>query len=129
MPATDASSPAASANQSIIWGALFAATGVGLGAFRAHATKDTYDEAPLRALVYFIFILCACAAFSKTWIEVSGSSAKDVAKQLRDRLVHVGRPERDGAVGVPEVHHRVVRRGAHAVALAEPRPDVGDVFA
>ena len=59
--------------------------------------------------------------------EVGDSSL--VAKQLRDRIVHVGRPERDGAVGVPEVHHRVVRRGAHAVALTEPRPDVGDVFA
>ena len=30
-------------------------------------------------------ILVACARFSKTWIEVSGSSAKDVAKQLRDQ--------------------------------------------
>merc|ERR1711865_662852 len=31
------------------------------------------------------FILLACALFSKTWIEVSGSSARDVAKQLRDQ--------------------------------------------
>ncbi|AQL08792.1 SecY protein transport family protein [Zea mays] len=28
-------------------------------------------------------MLSACALFSKTWIEVSGSSAKDVAKQLK----------------------------------------------
>merc|ERR1711920_1184568 len=27
----------------------------------------------------------SCALFSKTWIEVSGSSARDVAKQLRDQ--------------------------------------------
>ena len=27
----------------------------------------------------------SCALFSKTWIEVSGSSPKDVAKQLRDQ--------------------------------------------
>merc|ERR1711967_17658 len=40
---------------------------------------------PLRALLYFGFILVACALFSKTWIEVSGSSARDVAKQLRDQ--------------------------------------------
>jgi len=40
---------------------------------------------PLRALVYLAFILGACALFSKTWIEVSGSSARDVAKQLRDQ--------------------------------------------
>ena len=42
-------------------------------------------EDPIHAVVYLIFILVACALFSKTWIEVSGSSAKDVAKQLRDQ--------------------------------------------
>jgi len=42
-----------------------------------------YD--PLHSLFYFAFILTACALFSKTWIEVSGSSPKDVAKQLRDQ--------------------------------------------
>jgi len=40
---------------------------------------------PVHALFYFAFILTACALFSKTWIEVSGSSPKDVAKQLRDQ--------------------------------------------
>ena len=38
---------------------------------------------PFHALFYLVFMLSACALFSKTWIEVSGSSAKDVAKQLR----------------------------------------------
>lgn len=40
---------------------------------------------PLRALIYLIFILSACGFFSKYWIEVSGSSARDVARQLRDQ--------------------------------------------
>jgi len=40
---------------------------------------------PFHAIFYLTFILTACALFSKTWIEVSGSSAKDVAKQLRDQ--------------------------------------------
>merc|ERR1712054_544098 len=40
---------------------------------------------PIHAFIYLTFILVACAMFSKTWIEVSGSSAKDVAKQLRDQ--------------------------------------------
>jgi len=40
---------------------------------------------PIHALFYLIFILTACALFSKTWIEVSGSSPKDVAKQLQDQ--------------------------------------------
>ena len=35
---------------------------------------------PLRGLFYMGFMLGACALFSKTWIEVSGSSANDVAK-------------------------------------------------
>ncbi|KAG0504222.1 hypothetical protein KC19_N005200 [Ceratodon purpureus] len=30
-------------------------------------------------------MLTACALFSKTWIEVSGSSARDVAKQLKEQ--------------------------------------------
>jgi len=38
---------------------------------------------PFHALFYFVFMLSACALFSKTWIEVSGSSARDVAKQLK----------------------------------------------
>ena len=40
---------------------------------------------PLHAVVYLAFMLTACALFSKTWIEVSGASARDVAKQLKDQ--------------------------------------------
>ena len=46
--------------------------------------SEVLDD-PLHAVIYLAFILVACALFSKTWIEVSGSSAKDVAKQLRDQ--------------------------------------------
>eukprot|EP00744_Colponema_vietnamica_P000221 GILI01000397.1.p1 GENE.GILI01000397.1~~GILI01000397.1.p1 ORF type:complete len:478 (+),score=175.38 GILI01000397.1:113-1546(+) len=42
-------------------------------------------EDPFHAIFYISFVLISCALFSKTWIEVSGSSAKDVAKQLRDQ--------------------------------------------
>jgi protein transport protein SEC61 subunit alpha len=38
---------------------------------------------PFHAVFYLTFMLTACALFSKTWIEVSGSSARDVAKQLK----------------------------------------------
>ncbi|EMP35619.1 Protein transport protein Sec61 subunit alpha isoform 1 [Chelonia mydas] len=34
-------------------------------------------EDPVHAVVYIVFMLGSCAFFSKTWIEVSGSSAKD----------------------------------------------------
>lgn len=39
---------------------------------------------PLHAITYVLFILISCAVFSRTWIEVSGSSPKDVAKSLKE---------------------------------------------
>ena len=46
---------------------------------------------PFHAIFYVAFILIACALFSKTWIQVSGTSALDVSKQLRDQqMVMVG---------------------------------------
>ena len=39
-------------------------------------------------------MLSACALFSKTWIEVSGSAPRDVAKQLKEQgLVMAGHRE------------------------------------
>jgi len=40
---------------------------------------------PLHTVLYLLFVLSSCALFSKTWIQVSGSAPKDVAKQLRDQ--------------------------------------------
>merc|ERR1711976_531071 len=46
---------------------------------------------PIHTVIYLTFILTTCAFFSKTWIEVSGSSARDVAKQLKQqRMVMPG---------------------------------------
>merc|ERR1711939_512156 len=42
-------------------------------------------EDPLHALVYLSFMITACALFSKTWIDVSGSAPSDVHKQLVDQ--------------------------------------------
>uniref|UniRef100_A0A3B3V263 SEC61 translocon subunit alpha 1 n=1 Tax=Poecilia latipinna TaxID=48699 RepID=A0A3B3V263_9TELE len=39
----------------------------------------------VQALIYIFFMLGSCAVFSKSWIEVSGSSAEDVAKLLKDQ--------------------------------------------
>jgi protein transport protein SEC61 subunit alpha len=44
---------------------------------------------PLHAVFYITFMLTACALFSKTWIEVSGSSASDVAKQLKEQQMFI----------------------------------------
>eukprot|EP00184_Porphyridium_aerugineum_P002971 CAMPEP_0184706316 /NCGR_PEP_ID=MMETSP0313-20130426/36696_1 /TAXON_ID=2792 /ORGANISM="Porphyridium aerugineum, Strain SAG 1380-2" /LENGTH=474 /DNA_ID=CAMNT_0027167867 /DNA_START=587 /DNA_END=2011 /DNA_ORIENTATION=- len=54
-------------------------------------------EDPVRALFYLAFILTACALFSKAWIEVSGSSARDVAKQLQQQQMTL-KGHRDTAV-------------------------------
>merc|ERR1712115_656286 len=54
-----------------------------------------YD--PFHAVFYLIFILTSCALFSKTWIEVSGASARDVARQLRDNQM-VMKGHRDTAL-------------------------------
>ena len=49
---------------------------------------------PIHTAVYLVYIITACALFSKTWVEVSGSSPRDVAKQLKDQgLVMAGHRE------------------------------------
>jgi len=40
---------------------------------------------PIHMIVYCCFVLITCSFFSKMWIEVSGTSSRDVAKQLRDQ--------------------------------------------
>ena len=45
-----------------------------------HARED-----PIHTLAYFVFMLGSCAMFSKLWIDVSGTSPRDVAKQLKEQ--------------------------------------------
>ena len=40
---------------------------------------------PVHGVIYITFMLTSCALFSKTWADFSGTSAKDVARQLRDQ--------------------------------------------
>merc|ERR1711862_834583 len=40
-----------------------------------HSFTDISDD-PIHALFYVAFVLNSCALFSKTWIDVSGSSAR-----------------------------------------------------
>ena len=50
-----------------------------------HIIKEAIleDLNPIHTAIYIVFVLSACAIFSKTWIEVlSGSGPQDVAKQL-----------------------------------------------
>jgi len=46
---------------------------------------------PLKTFLYIVFVLTTCALFSRTWPEVSGTSASNVVKQLKqDNLSGVG---------------------------------------
>lgn len=49
-----------------------------------HTFKELFAD-PLHSAIYIVFTVSACALFSKTWIEVSGSGPRDVAKQLKDQ--------------------------------------------
>jgi protein transport protein SEC61 subunit alpha len=48
-----------------------------------HTIKEAFLD-PIHTAAYIMFMLSACALFSKTWIEISGSGLRDVAKQLKD---------------------------------------------
>jgi len=39
---------------------------------------------PLHSLFYVLFILISCGLFAKTWVELSGKSARDIARNLRE---------------------------------------------
>jgi protein transport protein SEC61 subunit alpha len=61
-----------------------------------HSIKDLFLD-PFHGLVYITFMLGACALFSQTWIEVSGSSPRDVARQLKEQQM-VMRGHREGSL-------------------------------
>merc|ERR1719324_1525722 len=49
-----------------------------------HSFTEVFED-PIHAFLYMAFVVISCALFSKAWIDVSGTSARDVAKQLRDQ--------------------------------------------
>merc|ERR1711896_14961 len=73
-----------------------------------HSFSDIWDD-PIHAVFYVAFVLISCALFSKTWIDVSGSSARDVAKQLKDqKMMMPGYRESD----LPKVLNRYIPTAA-----------------
>ncbi|RSH78966.1 translocon subunit [Apiotrichum porosum] len=63
---------------------LSAISGISYYMSAPHSLKSALSD-PFHTVVYLAFIVTACAIFSKTWIEVSGSGPRDVAKQLKDQ--------------------------------------------
>ncbi|KAG8983881.1 translocon subunit [Tulasnella sp. JGI-2019a] len=63
---------------------LFAKSGIAYYMSPPHTLTAALSD-PIHFILYLAFMLGACAMFSKTWIEVSGSGPRDVAKQLKDQ--------------------------------------------
>ncbi|RHZ60276.1 hypothetical protein Glove_355g90 [Diversispora epigaea] len=72
---------------------LFASGGLAYFMSPPHSITDALLD-PIHTFIYIVFMLTACALFSKTWIEVSGSSPREVAKQLKEQdMVMAGHRE------------------------------------
>jgi len=65
---------------------FFATSGLAYYITPPHNVIDVLKD-PIHFVLYVTFILSACAMLSKAWIEVSGSSPRDVAKQLKEQQV------------------------------------------
>ena len=61
-----------------------------------HGIYDALKD-PIHFIIYVSFVLTASALFAKAWIEVSGSSPKDVAKMLKDQQM-IMRGHREGSM-------------------------------
>lgn len=58
-----------------------------------HTIRDVLLD-PIHTVLYITFMLGVCALFSKTWIEISGSGPREVARQLKDQqMVMAGHRE------------------------------------
>ncbi|KAJ1923333.1 translocon subunit, partial [Tieghemiomyces parasiticus] len=61
---------------------FFATSGIAYYMTPPHSFFDALKD-PFHFVLYVAFMLTVCAVFSRTWIEVSGSSPRDVARELR----------------------------------------------
>ncbi|KAJ3180234.1 translocon subunit [Geranomyces variabilis] len=74
----------------------YAASGLAYYISPPHSLSKALVD-PIHFVIYVTFMLTACALFSKTWIEVSGSSPRDVARQLKEQQL-VMRGHREGSM-------------------------------
>jgi len=59
---------------------------VGGLAYYISPPRDLIDfiRDPLHSIFYVLFVLISCGLFAKTWIDLSGKSSRDLAKQFKD---------------------------------------------
>jgi protein transport protein SEC61 subunit alpha len=68
---------------------LHAVSGIAYYMSPPHTLTEALGD-PIHTAIYIAFIVFTCAAFSTTWIEVSGTGPRDIAKQLKEQqLVRV----------------------------------------
>lgn len=53
---------------------------------------------PVHAMIYIVFVMGSCAFFSRIWIDVSGSSSKDVARQFIEQELMIEGMREDSMV-------------------------------
>ncbi|KAF6134648.1 hypothetical protein GIB67_002049 [Kingdonia uniflora] len=68
----------------------------------------TADD-PIHALLNLVFILSTCAILSRKWIDISGSSAQDVAQQLKEQRMVIPRYRDEN---LPKVSNRYIPTAA-----------------
>ncbi|KAH0831404.1 SecY subunit domain-containing protein [Lanmaoa asiatica] len=72
---------------------LRAVSGIAYYISPPHTIREALID-PIHTALHVAFVVSACALFSKTWIEVSGSGPRDIAKQLKDQqMVMAGHRE------------------------------------
>lgn len=80
---------------------------------------------PVQAFVYTLFMLISCAFFASIWVNFSGSSPADIAKQLNDQGLYITgtrqtRKESEGAGNLQELNKYIptaAKLGGMCVAL------------
>jgi len=62
-----------------------------------HSLTEMISD-PFHTIFYIIFVLSSCAIFSKIWIEVTGHSSRDVARQIRDQQMTIPNLTQDQSI-------------------------------
>lgn len=64
---------------------------VGGLAYYISPPRDLIDfiRDPVHSFFYVFFVLVSCALFAKFWVELSGRSSRDIARQLKDNSYYL----------------------------------------
>lgn len=73
---------------------------------------------PIRTVFYMTYVLVACAMFSKTWLDISGTGPRDIARQLKDQnLAFMGTRESSSYKELKRIIPTAAALGGAAIGL------------